>query len=196
MRFILASSSPRRSDLLNQIGLDFEVIPSRFDESQVNASDPVELVRTLAREKAGTVASEVEGEAVVLGADTIVLLDDEILGKPRDEAEARSMLGRLAGRTHRVLTGVALIRRPNGPILVEHEETAVTMRNLTPGQIAAYVASGEPMDKAGAYAVQGLGSVLVERLQGDYFNVVGLPLPRLALMLEPLGLDVLGVAAR
>ncbi len=196
MRFILASSSPRRSDLLNQIGLDFEVIPSRFDESQVNASDPVELVRTLAREKAGTVASEVEGEAIVLGADTIVLLDDEILGKPRDEAEARSMLGRLAGRTHRVLTGVALIRRPNGPILVEHEETAVTMRNLTPGQIAAYVASGEPMDKAGAYAVQGLGSVLVERLQGDYFNVVGLPLPRLALMLEPLGLDVLGVAAR
>ena len=196
MRFILASSSPRRSDLLNQIGLDFEVIPSRFDESQVNASDPVELVRTLAREKAGTVASEVEGEAVVLGADTIVLLDGEILGKPRDEAEARSMLGRLAGRTHRVLTGVALIRRPNGPILVEHEETAVTMRNLTPGQIAAYVASGEPMDKAGAYAVQGLGSVLVERLQGDYFNVVGLPLPRLALMLEPLGLDVLGVAAR
>lgn len=196
MRFILASSSPRRSDLLNQIGLDFEVIPSRFDESQVNASDPVELVRTLAREKAGTVASEVEGEAIVLGADTIVLLDDEILGKPRDEAEARSMLGRLAGRTHRVLTGVALIRRPNGPILVEHEETAVTMRNLTPGQIAAYVASGEPIDKAGAYAVQGLGSVLVERLQGDYFNVVGLPLPRLALMLEPLGLDVLGVAAR
>lgn len=196
MRFILASSSPRRSDLLNQIGLDFEVIPSRFDESQVNASDPVELVRTLAREKAGTVASEVEGEAIVLGADTIVLLDGEILGKPRDEAEARSMLGRLAGRTHRVLTGVALIRRPNGPILVEHEETAVTMRNLTPGQIAAYVASGEPMDKAGAYAVQGLGSVLVERLQGDYFNVVGLPLPRLALMLEPLGLDVLDVAAR
>lgn len=196
MRFILASSSPRRSDLLNQIGLDFEVIPSRFEESQVNASDPVELVRTLAREKAGTVASEVEGEAIVLGADTIVLLDGEILGKPRDEAEARSMLGRLAGRTHRVLTGVALIRRPNGPILVEHEETAVTMRNLTPGQIAAYVASGEPMDKAGAYAVQGLGSVLVEGLQGDYFNVVGLPLPRLALMLEPLGLDVLGVAAR
>ncbi len=196
MRFILASSSPRRSDLLNQIGLDFEVIPSRFEESQVNASDPVELVRTLAREKAGTVASEVEGEAIVLGADTIVLLDGEILGKPRDEAEARSMLGRLAGRTHRVLTGVALIRRPNGPILVEHEETAVTMRNLTPGQIAAYVASGEPMDKAGAYAVQGLGSVLVEGLQGDYFNVVGLPLPRLALMLEPLGLDVLDVVAR
>ncbi|MGE5591813.1 MAG: Maf family protein [Bacillota bacterium] len=196
MRFILASSSPRRSDLLAQIGLRFEVIPPQFDESRVDASDPAELVHSLAREKAGAVAAEVEGPAVVLGADTIVLLDGEVLGKPRDEAEARSMLARLAGRTHRVLTGVALIRTPEGPILVQHEETHVTMRPLTPGQIHAYVASGEPMDKAGAYAVQGLGSVLVERIQGDYFNVVGLPLPRLALMLESLGLDVLDVAAR
>lgn len=196
MRFILASSSPRRSDLLAQIGLRFEVVPSQFDESQVDASDPAELVRSLAREKAGAVAAAVEGEALVLGADTIVLLNGEVLGKPRDKDEACSMLARLAGCTHRVLTGVAVIRKPDGPVLVQHEETHVTMRALTPGQIDAYVASGEPMDKAGAYAVQGLGSVLVERIQGDYFNVVGLPLPRLARMLESLGLDVLDVAAR
>lgn len=196
MRLILASTSPRRKDLLDQLGLQFDVIPSQFNEDSVAVTSPADLVRRLAVGKARAVLPEVEGEALVIGADTIVVLDGGILGKPRDEAEARAMLSSLSGRTHRVFTGVALVRLPGGEEHVGHEETAVTMRRLTPRQVAAYVASGEPMDKAGAYAVQGLGSVLVERLEGDYFNVVGLPLPKLARLLETFGIDVLDIAAR
>ncbi len=196
MRLVLASTSPRRKELLGQLGLRFDIIPSEFDEGTITTADPAQLVRELAIGKARAVLSGLIGETIVIGADTIVLLDGEILGKPCDEAAARAMLASLAGRTHRVLTGVALIHLPDGREVVDHTETAVTMRPLTPGQIDAYVASGEPMDKAGAYAVQGLGSVLVERLEGDYFTVVGLPLPRLARLLEDFGLNVLANAAR
>lgn len=196
MRLVLASTSPRRRELLAQLGLHFDVLPSMFDEESVGTRDPGLLVRKLALGKARAVLPDLAGQTLVIGADTIVLLEGEVLGKPGDEAEAREMLSRLSGKTHRVLTGVALIRLPERVELVDHVETAVTIRRLSPQQIAAYVASGEPMDKAGAYAVQGLGSVLVERLEGDYFNVVGLPLPRLARLLEEFGLDVLANAAR
>ena len=188
-RIVLASASPRRKDLLRQVGLNFEIIPSDLDEEAVEYRDPGELVRKLALSKALGVLPQAR-QGLVIGADTIVLLDQEVLGKPRSVPEAEKMLGRLAGRVHRVLTGVALVDSRTGRRLVDHEETLVKMRELTPGQISNYVATGEPMDKAGAYAVQGRGSVLVERIEGDYYNVVGLPLPRLARMLEEFGVKL------
>ena len=190
-RIVLASASPRRRDLLRQIGLEFEVIPADIEEDAVRWRDPGELVRKLALSKAEKVAASVRG-ALVVGADTIVLLDGEVLGKPRSREEARGMLGRLAGKEHQVFTGLAVVDTATGKRRVDHEETRVWMRPLGFDQIAAYVASGEPLDKAGAYAVQGLGAVLVERLEGCYFNVVGLPVPRLAKMLEEFGVKVLG----
>lgn len=201
-RIVLASASPRRRDLLNQIGLSFELFPGAIPEEIPAGARPEALARELAERKARTTAALLAGKGMegppplILAADTIVVLGDDILGKPGDAAEARVMLARLAGEVHRVITGVALLEpADNGRrerFLVEHEETRVKMRPMTPAMIEAYVATGEPLDKAGAYAVQGKGSVLVERIEGCYFNVVGLPLARLARMLEGFGVRVLG----
>jgi septum formation protein len=176
--------------LLRHIGIDFDVVPSEVDEKDHAAStEPVLMAEALARAKAEDVASREDG--LVVGADTIVVIDGEVLGKPVDAAEAVRMLTKLAGRTHTVITGLAVKDSSGGHLRVTHETTQVTMRNLTPQEVVAYVASGEPMDKAGAYAVQGLGALLVERIEGCYFNVVGLPLARLGLMLEEFGVRFL-----
>lgn len=198
---VLASGSPRRQELLRRIGLTFRVRVPGITEVRRPGEKPWELVERLAREKAMAVAGEIAAEGaaaegtLVIGADTCVVLDDEVLGKPTDEDEAFAMLSRLSGRTHRVFTGVAVveIRRPPEPFrcLVDHEETAVTFRQLTPEEIRRYIASGEPMDKAGAYGVQGLGAVIVSRVEGCFFNVVGLPLSRLAGLLREFGVEVL-----
>jgi len=201
-RIILASASPRRRELLNQIGLSFELFPGAAREEIPAGARPEALARELAERKARAAASLLAGDEVdgplplIIAADTIVVLGDDILGKPVDAREARVMLARLAGEVHRVITGVALLEPADGGrgerFLVEHEETRVKMRPMTPAMIGAYVATGEPLDKAGAYAVQGKGSILVERIEGCYFNVVGLPLARLARMLEGFGVRVLG----
>lgn len=153
--------------------------------------EPQALVRALALGKALAVAAGLP-EGVALGADTVVVLGDEVLGKPRDAADARSMLARLQGRTHRVFTGVALVDAASGRQADAAEETLVTMRPLTPAEIHAYVESREPMDKAGAYAIQGLGATLITRVEGCFYNVVGLPLARTAIMLRSFGIEVLG----
>ena len=155
-------------------------------------ASPDALVTTLAAAKAREVAGrpETPEDAWVLAADTVVVLDGQVLGKPADAAEARAMLARLAGRTHRVHTGVALTRARDGLLVADVEVSAVTMAPLDAATIARYVATGEPLDKAGAYAVQGLGSIFVERIEGCYFNVVGLPLARTARLLRAFGLDV------
>lgn len=188
-RIVLASGSPRRRELLRNLGLDFTVIPSDVDEGNHSGLAPAPLAEELARAKAEDVAERERG--LIIGADTIVIIDGDVLGKPRDRGEALRMLSRLAGRTHTVITGLAVKDTESGRLVVAHEETEVTMRTLTPDEVRGYVATGEPMDKAGAYAVQGVGSLLVERIQGCYFNVVGLPVARLGRILEGFGINVL-----
>ena len=191
-RVVLASSSPRRQELLSKVGLDFETIPAESDESAVSGT-PEQVVQALALEKASGVARRMRGrDALVIGADTIVYIDGKILGKPADDREAGLMLGMISGRTHVVYTGIAIVDTATGKTLVECEESRVHIRDLAPDEIAAYVKTGEPSDKAGAYAVQGIGSVIVDRIEGCYFNVVGLPMSRLALMLKEFGVSVLG----
>ncbi len=192
-RIVLASSSPRRQELLSKVGLDFEVIPAAFDESAASGS-PDQVVKELALEKAREVARKLEHEqdALVIGADTVVYIDGKILGKPGDDREAALMLGMISGRTHVVYTAIAIVDTVTGKTLVECEESRVHIRDLEPGEIDAYVRTGEPGDKAGAYAVQGTGSVIVDRIEGCYFNVVGLPMSRLALMLKEFGVRILG----
>ena len=192
MGLILASGSPRRRQLLEQIGLTFVVRSSDVDESVSPGLTPAQVVESLSARKGEAVAAEAAPGDLVLSADTVVALDGAILGKPRDRAEAEAMLTALSGRTHQVYTGVTLLQ--DGRRLTEHEVTAVTFRPLSPGEIAAYVSTGEPMDKAGAYGIQGLGALLVVRLEGDYFNVMGLPLCRLGEMLAQFGVRPLEAA--
>jgi septum formation protein len=192
---ILASASPRRRELLTQAGFSFQVHPAHIPEDPLEGEDPFTYVTRLAREKAEAVFRElteangvagnagVDGESLaVLGADTTVTLDNHILGKPEDAADAARMLRLLSGRTHRVITGVALVTAEG--VEVAAEATAVRFVELSNEEIAAYVATGEPMDKAGAYAIQGRAARWIPRIEGCYFNVVGLPLALVARMLE------------
>ena len=181
---VLASSSPRRRELLSLIGLDFAVLPSDEEEVQPVGLPPAQYVETLALQKARPVA-DARPDDCVIGADTIVLLDGDILGKPHTPEVAKQYLARMQNRTHTVYTGVAVLK--NGRADVRHCETYVTFRPMTPAEIDAYVATGEPLDKAGAYGVQGPGAVFVERVEGNYFNVIGLPLPMLYDMLVDAG---------
>ncbi len=181
MRLVLASASPRRARLLAEAGFTFDVAPANVDERRLAGEPPVAYVRRLARAKAEAVASRYPGR-VVVGADTVVIIDGLVLGKPADAAAASAMLGRLAGRRHAVLTGVALLR--DGRSVDAVERTEVTFTPLDADRIQWYVGTGEPDDKAGAYAAQGIGSRFIERIEGSYTNVVGLPIPRVVRLLE------------
>ena len=181
MELVLASASPRRRALLEQVGIPCTVERAGVDEGD----DPAANARAKARAVA---ASRAGDDAVVLGADTIVVLDGDVLGKPADAADAAAMLRRLSGRTHTVVTAYALVHCGTGDECVRSVEAAVTFRALDDDEIAAYVATGEPLDKAGAYGIQGRGALLVERIDGDYFTVVGLPLSDLAVSLRRVGL--------
>ncbi|MCC8160151.1 MAG: Maf family protein [Oscillospiraceae bacterium] len=185
--FILASASPRRKELLEIMGLDFSVIVSDADESAVSKDVPVHLyVQELALLKAAATAKTVlkNKNAVIISADTIVTLDGEILGKPKDEADAYEMLSALGGRVHEVYTGYCVMRIRDGKTVCKSVKTEVEFKPLTENKIRAYINSREPMDKAGAYGIQGKGSMLINRINGDYFNVVGLPVSALADTLE------------
>lgn len=185
-RVILASQSPRRRELLTQIGIAHEVRPADIDEAYLPHELPAPHAERLAREKAGKLAAE-HPDALVIGADTIVVIDGRVLGKPADAADAERMLMMLSGRTHLVHTAVAVARGARVASGVESVE--VTFRPLTAAQARDYVATGEPMDKAGGYGIQGFGAVLVERIHGDYFAVMGLALCRLADLLREVGVD-------
>lgn len=185
---VLASASPRRRELLAQVGFKFDVKPAHIPEDPRAGEDPIAYVTRLAREKAEVVYAELSSRSngedglVVLGADTTVTLDNHILGKPEDAQDAARMLRMLCGRSHHVITGVAVVTSRGAEVAAE--VTAVRFLTLTDAEIDAYVASGEPMDKAGAYAIQGLAARWIPRVEGCYFNVVGLPLALVCTLLE------------
>lgn len=183
-RVILASASPRRRELLQLIGIEHEVRPADIDERYLPHESPSAHAERLAREKASAID---EDGAVTIGSDTIVVIDGDVLGKPRDRAHAREMLKRLSGRSHVVMTGVAV--RWQGRVASGLEEVGVTFRALGDDEIERYIDTGEPMDKAGAYGIQGFGATLVDRIDGDYFAVMGLALNRLVRLCRSLGLD-------
>jgi septum formation protein len=182
-KFILASSSPRRAEILTRERVRFEIsIPASYNE-ETNFSDPVAHVLEASRGKAQSVADQVE-DGIVLGADTVVVLDGEILGKPKDEDHALFLLKRLSGRTHRVYTGVTLINKPAGKAISDYDLTKVKFNQLDETRIRDYIATGEPMDKAGAYGIQGMGNLLVDHIEGSLDNVIGLPTEKLRRMLD------------
>lgn len=190
---VLASSSPRRQELIRSLRLPFEVIVSHADESYAEDLGPAQIVETLSLRKASSVAEAEEmrsRDAVIIGSDTIVVLDGQVLGKPVNPGDAARMLRLLQGRTHEVYSGVACLDGLSGKRIVSHRITQVKMKALTKQQIIRYIATGEPQDKAGSYAIQGLGATLVESIEGCYFNVVGLPLSLLSDMLSELGIDI------
>ncbi|MDF2564264.1 MAG: Septum formation protein Maf [Massilibacillus sp.] len=186
---ILASSSPRRQELLNQIGCKFNVVPSAAEEDNSKALPPEQLVINNAVAKAQEVADKLAGNDVILGADTIVVMNDEVYGKPVNVADAKRMLSSLSGNVHTVYTGIALIK--GNTVWRDFEKTTVKLSKLTSEEIDKYIATGEPMDKAGAYAIQGIATVFIEEIQGCYTNVVGLPLNKLANLCKKAGINLL-----
>lgn len=190
-QLVLASSSPRRRELLALLQIPYEVLPAETDETVDLSLAPSDIVEILSLRKAQAVYDRLEKEersCIIIGADTIVVLDGQVLGKPADEAYAYNMLQALQGKTHQVFSGVACIDTATGRRSVSHRMTKVTMKGLTPRQIQRYIRTGEPLDKAGAYGIQGYGAILVERIEGDFYNVVGLSVSLLSDMLEDFGL--------
>jgi septum formation protein len=176
-KLILASQSPRRAEILTTVGWEFEAIAANIDETRFPAEDALTYVTRLAQTKAETVAKQTALGGLVLGADTVVVIDEEILGQPQDDEDARRMLSLLSGKWHQVVTGVALVRKGDvSQIMVGHQTTQVLFAELSRAHIDWYISTGEPQGKAGAYAIQGKGALLIKEIQGDYFNVVGLPM--------------------
>ena len=185
-RLILASSSPRRKELLESAGLEFLVMPGDIDESRLNGESPGEYVRRMARLKGEMVSRDFPRDWI-LSADTIVVLGETIMGKPADRQEAAHMLGLLSASTHLVITGFCLLNPDLDLMKIDHVETRVTFRELSPKDIARYIDSGEVWDKAGAYAIQGQGSILTDRITGSYTNVIGLPVAEVLSLLRRQG---------
>ena len=192
-KIILASASDRRKDILSQVGISYEVMPSSIDEDAIQADTPAALVEALSAAKAEDIAERLTKNFVIIGADTVVVKDNSILGKPSDEAEAAKMLQMLQGNRHEVYTGVTLISvSPEGKGLIDtfHVRTIVDMIPMTAAQIDAYIKTGEPMDKAGAYGIQGRGAAYIQDIAGDYYNVVGLPISSVLARLANMGIDL------
>ena len=181
---VLASASPRRREILEQIGLRFTVAVSGAEETISPEMSPAMAVQSLSLLKAADVAKSQSAEALVIGADTVVVFENEILTKPKDWDEAKAMLRKLSGKAHSVLTGLTVFRRKDGKSVSVTEETRVYFKELSDREIESYVHTKEPMDKAGSYGIQGLGGLFVEKIDGDYYNVVGLPLARLGILLK------------
>lgn len=186
----LGSASPRRADLLRQIGLSFDIQPSHIDETILPGEDPASYCERTALKKARDVAKRCSAR-LVIGADTVVVLDGQIIGKPGSEADAYSMLERLSGQTHQVVTGVCVFECTSGEYEVFSVISSVAFRTIDPQEIERYIATGEPMDKAGAYAVQGIGAVFVRSISGSYSNIMGLPLYETARALGRFGVTVI-----
>ena len=189
-KIILASTSPRRKQLLKQLGLNFEIVPSDVEEKLNPRLGPRNQVEQLALQKAEAVADQFE-DAIIIGADTMVVLNNEVIGKPKDTQDAKRMLKKLRGRQHSIVTGFVLIDTLQRRTIIKSVEIKVWFRKISPQEIANYIDRDKPFDKAGAYAIQDLGSIFVEKIEGDYFGAVGLPLYTLAKELNKLGVEVL-----
>ena len=183
MEIILASASPRRKEILQNTKLKFEVQKSEIEEAVFEEESPESMVVRLAYEKAFDVAQK-NREKLVIGADTIVVLGDEVLGKPKDEEEAFDMIQKLSNKTHRVITGISLINLKKGIVVNDYQVSYVTFKDLSEDSIKDYINTKESLDKAGGYGIQGYGALLVEAIQGDYFNIVGLPISKLSDLLK------------
>lgn len=190
-KIILASASPRRQQILNQIGVNFEVIPSTIDEVMDYSLKPSQVAISLASQKCEDVALRSDKECIVIAADTIVVKENKMLGKPKNEQDAFDMLKSLNGQWHEVITGICLHRTSDGKVFRSFESTKVKMGERSEEFLRSYIATGEPFDKAGAYGIQGYGSLIVEKIDGCYFNVMGLPVYKLSLILEELGYKLL-----
>lgn len=193
MNIILASKSPRRKELLEQIKLQFDIETCDTDESYDDDLSPDQVVEYLALKKAKAVYETMkgrQGQHLIIGADTVVVDQGKIIGKPRDEKEAYDTLSRLSGHGHHVYTGIALLRCDNGEQYISHSSTMVTMKKLSRQEIDFYIKTKEPMDKAGSYGIQGIGALFVKEIQGDYFNVVGLPIEKLYEGFKTLNIDL------
>ncbi len=190
-KIVLASASPRRRQLLSQIGMNFEVVVSSIEEIMDDTLEPSEVAVSLAGQKCTDVAAQMKDDCIVIGADTIVVKDNRLLGKPRNAAEAFEMLSYLNNAWHEVITGVYLHRTGNNSIIKDYEVTRVKMANNPEEFLKSYIATKEPFDKAGAYGIQGFGSLIVEKIEGCYFNVMGLPIHKLSNMLKEMGYNIL-----
>ncbi|MBT5016494.1 septum formation inhibitor Maf [Candidatus Peregrinibacteria bacterium] len=179
-RLILASKSPRRKEILEKLGLEFEIIPSGYKENLQAKKDPVELAKFLSLNKAKDVANKIKGNAIIIAADTFIVLEGKFLGKPKDDQDAKKMLNFLSGKTHEVITGIALIDTSTNQKITDVSITKVTFKSLSSKEIQTYINTGEPLGKAGAYAIQEKGAVFVSNINGDFFTVMGLPLHLLA----------------
>lgn len=187
-KVILASASPRRSEILKNLNIQFEVKTSDLDESKYSITSPAELVQLLSYDKARKIQDD-NGDSLIIAADTVVAMNEKILGKPKDEMQAFEYLKQLSGKTHEVYTGITILDEKNSKTFTDYCVTKVIMREISDQEIYSYINSGEPFDKAGAYAIQGLGAVFVKKIEGDYFNVVGLPVSKLIDGLKVLGYD-------
>ena len=190
-KIILASASPRRKELLKSMGLEFEVIPSEIEENIENESFSPKLIENLAAEKAADVAKRTNFTAIVIGSDTVVVINNKILGKPKDKKDAFIMLKMLSGNTHQVISAIAVIDTETRKILKDSVVSDVTFKQLSDEEINAYIETGEPMDKAGSYAIQGLAGMFVKSINGCYSNIVGISVFKLAEMLKELGVELL-----
>jgi septum formation protein len=193
-KLVLASASPRRQELIAILGLPVQIVPSRVQEDTPDHWSPSQIVEGLSKRKAAAVkdmlSESSEFSSIVVGSDTIVVLNGKVMGKPRDAREAEQMLQELAGEVHQVYTGITCIRVFDAKTVTSHRVTKVRMRNLSSAQISRYVATGESMDKAGAYGIQGNGSVLIESIEGCYYNVVGLPLSLLVVIIDQFDITI------
>lgn len=190
LKLVLASSSPRREEILEQLNLKFTIVPSKIDEENFKSSDPVELVKLLAAEKAKSVSNLVE-DAIIIAADTVVVHNDQILGKPNGKLDAKKMLKKLSADQHQVITGIAVLNSSSGESHLDHNITEVKMTALSEQEINSYVDKGEPLDKAGSYAIQGFGGLFVEEIRGSYYSVMGLPIHQLAKLLDKFNYGIL-----
>ena len=190
-KIILASASPRRKELLKSMGLEFEVIPSEVEENIENKSFSLELIENLAAEKAADIANKIKFLSIIIGSDTVVVINNKILGKPKDKKDAFHMLKMLSGNTHQVISAIAVIDTETGKILKDSVVSDVTFKQLSDEEINAYIETGEPMDKAGAYAIQGFAGMFVKSINGCYSNIVGISVFKLAEMLKEFGVELL-----